>query len=396
MDDILITDHLKRFDFDIRKKPQGYSRFMDQKVTPDVLCFISDCIVNLVNLNGLDSVFNSKDIWSFPYFVKNTMAVFGKPSPENDTAGSEYDKFIAQPLKTLAFSKVLEETKVDGKNSYMVNNIKLLEFVSQNERNSLSFLAGYLEKVLKDSGFYGKFEEYKGKCLSGKVIENDLQNLREQFRKFMHGYTLIKKDLEINRIFPKVLNPLASINMVRGIERGKMTKGRYIYSDLMYNRLNFRDIGKEKTLSRQESVSDAVVQETVNKYRVAKAKNIIRRYHSVSEVKDSLATGKATQVHHIFSDSEFSEISDYVENLILLTPQQHNTLAHLNNKTTSVNTEYQKECLLSKIVSIKSSLAKGDFVYSKEKLIHVINTGYGLNLSTSTNFDELVGVIRAR
>ena len=191
MSDILINDHLNKFDYDIRKRPRGYSRFMDQKITPDVLCFISDCIFNFVSQNGQEIQFNSKDIWSFPYFIKNTMAVFGKPSPENDTAGSEYDKFIAQPLKTLAFSKVLEETKVNGKNSYKVLNLKLLEFVSQNERNSLSFLAGYLEKVLTDSGFYGKFEEYKKKCLSGKVIDNDLQNLREKFRKFMHGYTLI-------------------------------------------------------------------------------------------------------------------------------------------------------------------------------------------------------------
>jgi hypothetical protein len=103
--------HLAQIDLDLRKKPEGFSRYMDQKVTPDVLAFIADCIVNFVGGKDPNTIFTTKDIWGFQYFQKNTVAIFGKPSPTNESASSEYDKFIAQPLKTLAFAKILKEEK---------------------------------------------------------------------------------------------------------------------------------------------------------------------------------------------------------------------------------------------------------------------------------------------
>jgi hypothetical protein len=210
----------------------------------------------------------------------------------------------------------------------------------------------------------------------------------------MRGYTEINGDTEINRIFPKVLNPYSAFHQIPGTEKGRMTPGRFIYPDLMYNRENFRDIGKDKALSRQEAIREITEQPEVVVYRVQKAKNIIRRHHSSSEVKDSLAVGAATQVHHIFPEQEFPEISDYLENLILLTPQQHYTRAHPDNKTQTINHEYQKECLLSKIDSISVSLNRGDNLYSKERFIHVVNVGYSLELSTNTSFEELKGIIQ--
>ncbi|MDI6734261.1 MAG: hypothetical protein QMD50_02090 [Patescibacteria group bacterium] len=175
-----------------------------------------------------------------------------------------------------------------------------------------------------------------------------------------------------------------------------MTHGRFIYPDLMYNRENFRDIEKDKTLSRQEILKEINEQPEVVIYRVQKAKNIIRRHHTSSEVKDSLAVGLATQVHHIFPEHEFPEISDYLENLILLTPQQHNTRVHPDNKTQTINSKYQKECLLSKMDSITTSVNRGDGLYAKERFIHVVNTGYNLDLSTNTSFEKLSEIVRKR
>ena len=40
-----IQRHLNQFNLDIRKS--GEARFIDQKCTPDVVCFISDCLMNL-------------------------------------------------------------------------------------------------------------------------------------------------------------------------------------------------------------------------------------------------------------------------------------------------------------------------------------------------------------
>ena len=392
----LLKQHFDQVDLDIRKQASGYSRFMDQKVTPDVLSFIADCIVNLLGGKDAGTTFVVGDIWEFPYFIKNTVAVFGKPSPENETAGSEYDKFIAQPLKTLAFSKVLVENKVGRKNTYTILRSDILEYISQNERNAWRFLVIYIEKVLSDSGFIDKLESYKTKAKVGTLGVEDFEALKNDFQAFMRGFTEINGDTEINRIFTKVLNPYSAFYQIPGTEKGRMTPGRFIYPDLMYNRENFRDIGKDKTLSRQEVLREITEQPEVVMYRVQKAKNIIKRHRTSSEVKDSLAIGAATQVHHIFPEHEFPEISDYLENLILLTPQQHNTRAHPENKTHTIDPEYQKECLLSKMDSIVTSINKGDNLYAKERFIHVINTGYGLNLSTNTSVDELKEIIRKR
>ena len=392
----LLKQHFDQVDLDIRKQTSGYSRFMDQKVTPDVLSFIADCIVNFLGGKDVGTTFVVGDIWEFPYFIKNTVAVFGKPSPENETTGSEYDKFIAQPLKTLAFARVLGENKVGRKNTYTVLRSDILEYISQNERNAWRFLVIYIEKVLSDSGFIDKLESYKTKAKGGTLGVEDFEALKNYFQAFMRGFTEINGDTEINRIFPKVLNPYSAFYQIQGTEKGRMTQGRFIYPDLMYNRENFRDIGKDKTLSRQEMLREITEQPEVVIYRVQKAKNIVRRHHTSSEVKDSLAVGLATQVHHIFPEHEFPEISDYLENLILLTPQQHNTRAHPENKTQTIDLEYQKECLLSKMDSIATSVNKGDNLYAKERFIHVINTGYSLDLSTNTSFDELKEIIRKR
>jgi hypothetical protein len=51
------------FDFDIRKN--NNARFMDQKVTPDVLCIIADCIINYIENYNDNIEFSSTDIWKY-------------------------------------------------------------------------------------------------------------------------------------------------------------------------------------------------------------------------------------------------------------------------------------------------------------------------------------------
>lgn len=383
-----IREHVGTIDLDLRKKPEGYSRYMDQKVTPDVLTFIADCIVNFLGGKDPSTVFTTKDLWDFQYFQKNTVAIFGKPSPTNESARAEYDKFIAQPLKTLAFAKILKEEKVGVRNTYQVVQPEILEYIAQNERNAWIFLVVYTEKVLIDSGFR-ELESYRDKAKAGSVTQEDFELLKTKFETFMRGYTNINGDTEIRRIFPKVLNPYAVYYMINGSEDGRMTENRFVYSDLMYNRSNFRDLGKDKAITRQESEEIIEEKPELSAYKVQKAKNLVRRNHTTSEVRDSFANGEATQVHHIFPEHEFPQISAYVENLILLTPQQHNTKAHPSNHTQTIDRPYQRECLLSKIDTIESSLKQGKDIYSKESLIHVINTGLSLDLSTNTTFDEI-------
>ena len=133
-----IDNFLNQFDLDVRKT--GDARFADQKCTPDVVCFIADCILNVVQPG---QTFTVSDIWDSQYFIKNAVAVFGKPIPTNPTARHEYDKFIQQPLRLLGYAHVLNVEKIGGTNVYSIANEDMLEYNSRRERNSYNFLYCY-------------------------------------------------------------------------------------------------------------------------------------------------------------------------------------------------------------------------------------------------------------
>ncbi len=364
-----IFEHLNQYDLDVRKTHDA--RFSDQKCTPDVVCFIADCIINTVYEN--DS-FNVADIWNSQYFIKNTRAIFNKPWPTNKKARHEYDKFIAQPLRLLASAHVLEIDYSGPRYMYRVRNAYILDYIAQRERNTYTFLCCYFEKVLTDSGFWKYFLEYKENPNKDSYME-----LRDRFIKFMIGNTAINTAVEVRRIFPKILNVLAVDNQIPGSERGHISEYVYTFSDLMYNRKNWRDLNKEKTMTRQEAIEDEAdtqQQEAYNAYYVQKAIAQIRKIHTESEVHDQWGQGEATQVHHIFPKSQFPQIAHYLENLILLTATQHYTKAHPSNRTQEVNKDYQLVCLLAKADTIDKSLRKfGERYYRKESFLFVIKTG---------------------
>src|SRR5688572_32800944 len=106
-----ITQLLRTKNHDLRASKY---RYIDQKVTPDVLSFIADCVVNLPPARVEN--FTKNDIWHSDHFSKNVVLIYNKPGASNKTVTSEYDKFCAQPLKTLAYAGILNETKVGRQN----------------------------------------------------------------------------------------------------------------------------------------------------------------------------------------------------------------------------------------------------------------------------------------
>lgn len=370
-------------------------RYMDQKVTPDVLAFIADCILNLPPLDADN--FTKNTVWHSTYFSKNVVFIYNKPEANNETMASEYDKFCAQPLKTLSYAGVLTEEKVGGENRYTINDMEILEYISLNDRNAFNFLRLYLEKVMKDSGFLLKVETYIEKYKSGTFTSNDFVNLKSAFEVFTLGNSNINQVVEIRRIFPKVINIFAVANGTPGSRKGHVTEGRYLYSDLMYNAINFRDLGKLKNVSRQEADKVTSTVESYNKYEEIKAMAAIRkRHYPNSEVRDSQAIGEATQVHHIFPRSRNPELRSTLENLILLTATQHNVKAHPSNRTQEVDPTYQIECLLAKSDSVRTSIMNDDGFYSKEGLVNVLNTGLNLNVRAEMSFEDINQRIRQR
>lgn len=370
---------LNEFDYDIRKS--GNARWIDQKCTPDVVSIIADCILDYVEKVGIGAKFNSTDIWHNNYTEQNVKEIFNKPSTNSILSRNEYDKFFSQPLEMLAYSGILNKNRVSNRNYYTINNYELLEYISIKERFALNFIILYCEKVLSDSGIWEEFSTffYEQSSLA-------YNRLKTNFVKFTIDNTPINGATEVRRIFTKVLNPLAYKFRKKGTNRGYISKYPITYSDLMYNRENFRDINKEKPkgVTRREwnNMNKTVINFSYYKYQSTKAKKFLKKYNllkrqGTSEVNDEYSNGDATQIHHIFPESEFPEISMYFENLIALTPTQHLTLAHPGNNTNIISKDYQEILLKAKAGIIHEDMIREeDSIYSFDNLVEVLEVGF--------------------
>lgn len=378
-----ILNHLSSLDLDVRKS--HFSRFTDQKCTPDVISFIADCVREYIKEQP-NKEFEVMDIWKSPFAIENTVSIFNKPSPENDDAISEYNKFFGQPMRLLDYAGILDSRRDGTTYIYKCTNPEILYFIALKADNALDFLFVYLQKVLEDSGFIDKIIDYKN-----NQTKNSLQDLKEEFMKFMHDNTPVKGTYEPNRIFPKIINIFAVKWGMKGIERGYVTDNVFYRSDLLYNRINWRDEGeKDKRTTRNEAL---VLEEQFPRYaayEIAKAKNLLERIHgNVSEMHDEWANGDATQKHHIFPKSEYPEFAADIENIIILTPTQHFTKAHPGNNTNRIDRQYQKLMLISKSYSIEKSLVRNEPYYRKERFIEIVNDVLNLELSNNLSFHKI-------
>ena len=313
--------------------------------------------------------------------------MFNKPYADDERAKNEYNKWFSQPLKLFHTAGILIADFSTRPTSYSIKNEELLDYISRRDRNAYNFLYCFFSKVLKDSGFWHYFEQYLEDVETSR--EAAKTELYDRYYRLISGNTPSQSRLDITRMFHKVLNVLAAEHNVPG-SSGKEAR---MFSDLMYNKKNWRDLNKEKSMTRQEAEENKHVdeqQEAYNAYYVQKAIALIRKIQLGSEVHDAWSNGPATQVHHIFPKSQFPEIAHYVENLILLTATQHNTKAHPRNNTQIVDRDYQLVCLLAKSDTIEQSLRQvGERYYRKESFVYVINTGLSCDLSLQLSFAEI-------
>lgn len=374
----LLQDFLNKHDYDVRKTRNG--RWIDQKCALDLVCFVADCIVDYVQ-NGGKQPFESPDIWRSQYAIENVQYLFGKPDPTSDTTIDEYNKFFRQPMKMLAAAGVLrEDGVVSNAIQFSVNNSDVLEYIALRERNAFDFLCCYIEKTLKDSGLWDGYETF----FELQTMDS-LMDLKSGFSKFCKKYTPINTEVEANRIFIKVLNPLACKYHKKGTERGRLSKSMITYDKIMYNQTNWRDdaVGKDKNVSRGDFLARPHIEQK-DDYRVTRAKKYLRKFNDtyrdgVSEVIDKFSVGeKATHIHHIFPKNEFKEIADYIENLIALTSGQHLQKAHPNGRTQMIDKHYQYTCLIAKTESIRRNLMsnKGEpIIYDFAAYMYVLDVG---------------------
>lgn len=375
-----IIDFCNQHNYDIRESHNG--RWIDQKCAADVVTVIADCIYNY-ELEHTGDTFTTPDIWHYDYAVENVESIFKKPGVESEAAKNEYDKFFQQPMEMLANAQVLKKTKHGNRNFYQVNDIQILEYIALRERNALFFLKTYIEKVLTDSGIYSAFEEF-----FAVQTKESYKNVKQTFSNFTINNTKINGVVECNRIFIKVLNPLAYFKNSCGTEKGRISEQNITYDMLMYNRNNFRDIyaDKPKGVTRKEyAVTHPVeVNEAYYHYQSTKAKRYLRIFNDqnrngqTEHLETTHMNDRAIHMHHIFPESIYPEICYYLENIIALTPTQHLNYAHPNGRTQEIDEQYQHLLLLSKADRIYENLTDvaAEKIYEFSNFLFVLNVGF--------------------
>lgn len=391
MDNTVIEKFLDSHDYDIRKTRNG--RWIDQKCTMDVLCLVSDCIIEYTSCDP-EKIFTVTDIWYSDYTAENVQQIFAKPNPTKK-ASNEYDKYFGQPIKLLDAAGVIHGEKHGTHYDYTIMDRDILEYISFRERNSYNFLCLYIEKVLRDSGIYHLFEYFFR--LQDK---NSFKDLKDGYYQFTQHNTPINGDLECGRIFTKVLNPIACKYKKCGTERGHISKDVITQDMILYNQRNWRDIlsEKPKDMTREEYEASLPKQneDYMTTYRISRAKRNLRKFNDEyrngrTELFDERhIVDLASQIHHIFPANEFPSIADYLENLIALTPTQHFTYAHPENNTQYIDRAYQYLCLVAKTGSIRENLLqirKEPIIYDFFLYQTVLNTG--LNTSDFYNIHDM-------
>ncbi|HGI8614080.1 TPA: restriction endonuclease [Streptococcus agalactiae] len=373
----LYDEFLCRYDYDIRKS--GDARWIDQKCTYDVVSIIADCINEYLENSDVEE-FTVSDIWHSDYARENVISIFSKPDP-GLKAGSEYDKYFGQPIKLLGYSHVLNVRKEKNRYYYSINNKEILDKIALRPMNALNFLYEYISKVLSDSGLMEAFEDFF------RIQNKDAyKDLRDRFIRFTINNTKINGETECGRIFTKVINPLAFKLKKLGTEKGRMSKFTITLNDLQYNRSNWRDelSGKDKSVTRSEyePTVEQIQARALATYTVNKAKKAVRKFNDMfndgkTEVCQSTEIVNATQAHHIFAQSDYPSIADFIENLIMLTPNQHFSIAHPNNNTQYIDKDFQYICLIAKSTRIHDDLTsnRSEKFYDFDDYKYVLNTG---------------------
>ena len=243
----------------------------------------------------------------------------------------------------------------------------------------------YIKKVLLDSDIYEPFDNYFEKQDYASLTE-----CREKFSQFLIKYTGITKSTEPNKIFIKVINPLANAENKKGYVNRSVSVGPITLSDLGYQRDNWYDeyLKKPKNVSRRdhmENMPDGGLSAELE-HRSNRGKNKVRNYNreynnAHSEVKDMFYTDGSVEIHHIFPKHvpAYYVLVDKYENLIALTISQHRDHAHPYAHMREIVKDYQKQCIIQKIDTVRMDEEEnGGILYSFDDLKHVLAIGLDL------------------
>lgn len=351
----------------IREVPNG--RWLDQKVTPDVLSAVCDAIAVHVaeqdhaakksRNDGGARVFTVKELLGSKELVRIVEQDFGKPHPLNPGSQKEYDKFVGHPLNTLAVARVLDVAKRRSKTFSVAAGMGgVIGQMAGSERKSVEFLDAYIYETILQSGMHHAFGAFFEVQNHGAFVR-----LNSEYRRFIFENTGIKRKYECSRIFPKVLNVLAYSRRAKGTVRGRLSDHPIGLLDIRYNRLNFRDKakGKPKNVPRQHYGMPLELLPPKGGGKLSRsARRVIddvKKHHkNRPEIQDKFSatpnSARGVEGHHIFPRSEYPNLSLLRENIILLTPTQHKGHAHADSSH-AVSAYYQHFCLQKKLRAVQ-------------------------------------------
>lgn len=375
-----IEDFLNKKNYDIRKKHNA--RWIDQKCAIDVVSFLAECILEFDQEKN--KLFTRTDIWHSQYAIDCVKFDFKKP--DADIMGeNEYDKLFGNSIAMFHYAGILKGRRSPTRKGkpyvYRVNDYEMLKYISRSPQSALTFLSIYIEKVLTDSGIISVFDAF-----FEEQTNSALQKCRKEFGRFLNKYTAIKKQTEPNKIFIKVINPLAFMRNKCGYVGGTISKGPITLSDIGYLRPNWYDefLGKPKNITRSEH-KDNLPDEGLSReleHRSNRAKNKVRNYNrdynnSHSELHDEYYTEGSVEIHHIFPKHDYDLLVDRYENLIALTIEQHRDHAHPHANMKEIVRSYQLKCILQKIDTIVTDeLEHGGSFYDIEEIKRVLAVGF--------------------
>ena len=343
---------------DIRQTKNG--RWFDQKVTPDVMAAVCGVVVAYCNDSARER-FTVRNLWESEDFKESVERDFGKPSPQNPGAASEYDKFIAQPLNVLRSAQILKLESERPNKVFRINSdlSDVLHKMADSERETAEFLNAYIEEVFRQSGLLGLRDGF-----FARQDESAFQKLKAGYSRFIIDNTRINTEVECNRIFAKVVNIPAYFRRSKGAEMGKISRAPISLSDIRYNRINFRDAaaGKPKDIPRQQYQGRLISCEAsvLPGPSVRRVVRDVKDFHKHEpEIRDrfSAVNPKASHKvdgHHIFPQARHPLLARFRENIILLTPTQHGGHAHAGDSGFGeISQSYQHLCLQKKLESVE-------------------------------------------
>ena len=292
----------------------------------------------------------------------------------------------------------------------------MMEFLKTSDTNALNFLINHF---LKLSSHMSIGKEVLSYVQNSSSNTQDLKKLQINFRKFFFAHTDIKKDYEPPRKANKMINVLAYYFSGKGSKSG-ISKEIYL-PDLQYNRPNFRDKYKDKTLTRADYDKLVKTEITNRSYKnwIQRAKNEIKenKYSEVYQYKNKLDREKnntykykitsifekmenrdkfGVHAHHIFPEHEYPDLAANKENIIYLNAQEHLQYIHTMGDTRVIDQDFQKVLIMSKLETIKED-AKNPFKkYDLRDFIFTLNRGLETDFNENENLEIIENQLKER